>query len=53
MKPHEKKVIYNDVLIDESGKESSFREVLIERLKVESYFSSGEIRFVETSHASN
>lgn len=53
MKEREKKAHYADVLIDDSGNEASFRDVLVERLKIESYFSPGEIRYVETSHASN
>lgn len=53
MKEKEKKVIFTDIVLDEKGNESSLREVLIERLRFESYFSPKEIRFVESSQSSN
>ena len=53
MKDKDKKVVYEEIHQDDRGNETSFREVLIERLKIESYFSPGEIRFIETSNSSN
>jgi hypothetical protein len=53
MKKKEKRFVYEDVISDIGGKKVSFRDVLTKRLKIETYFSAGEVIFVESSQASN
>lgn len=53
MKTKEKKVVVEDILLDSLGSEATLRDILVERLKFENYFSPQDIRFVESSQASN
>lgn len=53
MKIKPKQAQYEEVRADGTGIETSVREMLIKRIKMENFFSPEEVRFVETSQSSN